>query len=176
MVASLIGFFVIPTDLEIEIFSITLTQWRIYIVLVCFTNFFNFVVCAVLLSESPKFLLAMGRTEETLSVLQRMYAVNTKGTRDVRQIKHITFNLQFELCRVIVFLSFNCRLQSYPVKDLIPETTGNKLSATKGCLGILKLIWHQTKPIFVAPYVDTTLKLSYILFVLFFIGNGTFLW
>lgn len=60
--------------------------------------------------------------------------------------------------------------------NLVAETTGTKLSATKGFVGILKLIWNQTKPIFMHPYADTTAKLCYMIFVLFFIGHGTFLW
>lgn len=62
------------------------------------------------------------------------------------------------------------------MKIVIPEITGNKLSAAKGFVAISKLVWMQTKPIFVAPYVDTTIKLCYMSFVLFFVEKGTFLW
>lgn len=79
---------------------------------------------------------------------------------------------------VLIFFElyyFYCS-QSYPVKSVIPEITGQKLSATKGFIAISKLIWAQTKPIFVAPYGATTLKLSYMIFILFFVEKGTFLW
>lgn len=98
MVASTIGMIVIPTDWEIEIFTITLTQWRIYILLVCLTNLFNFMLCTLLLSESPKFLLSQGKTNETLDILQRMFTMNTKQPRDVRT----------KLLPYIAFTSLKC--------------------------------------------------------------------
>lgn len=47
---------------------------------------------------------------------------------------------------------------------------------TKTFINILKLVWNQTKPIFIAPYLDSTVKLCFIVFTLFAIGHGIMLW
>lgn len=62
------------------------------------------------------------------------------------------------------------------MKALKQEATGNNLAAAKGFASVLKLIWNQTKPIFVPPYLDSTAKLCYMTFVLFAIGHGAFMW
>lgn len=64
----------------------------------------------------------------------------------------------------------------YPVEHLIPEAVGNSLLATKGFLNILRLVWNQTKPIFMPPYLDSTVKLWFLMFTLFAIGHGLTLW
>lgn len=66
--------------------------------------------------------------------------------------------------------------QTFPVKDLYEEPTGTALSDVSGCFGILKLVWNQTWPLFKAPHVGNTLKLCYLMAVLFSVGHGTFMW
>ena len=63
-------------------------------------------------------------------------------------------------------------IQGYPVYCLMPETSATDLTATKGFMNILKLVWNQTKPIFVPPYLDSTVKLCFMVFTLF--GNEFF--
>lgn len=83
MIASVLGMLLIPMDWKIDFYWLYLSPWRLYIIVVSFTNLFNFLACALLMSESPKFLLAMGKMDSTLRVLRRMYAMNTKQPPDV---------------------------------------------------------------------------------------------
>lgn len=66
--------------------------------------------------------------------------------------------------------------QKYPVKDLMNENIGTALSDVRGVVGILKLVWNQTWPLFQRPHVASTFQLCYLMFVLFSIGHGTFMW
>ena len=66
--------------------------------------------------------------------------------------------------------------KQYPVQHLQHEESGNNLMATKGFLNILKLVWDQTKPIFIPPHLDSTVKLCFLVFVIFAIGHGILLW
>lgn len=66
--------------------------------------------------------------------------------------------------------------QKYPVQDIENVTMGNDLSSAKGIYGLFKLIIIQTKPIFQFPLFANTWKLCYIIFVLFSIGHGAFVW
>lgn len=55
-------------------------------------------------------------------------------------------------------------------------TLGNSISNAKGVGDFFRLVVEQTTPIFRKPMLANTLKLSYSLFVVFAISNGTFLW
>lgn len=66
--------------------------------------------------------------------------------------------------------------QSYPVKDIAREPLGNSLSNTKGFGSILRLIWNQTRAIFIHPHLANTLKLGYIIFCMFLFGHGMVNW
>lgn len=51
-------------------------------------------------------------------------------------------------------------------------SVGKKVTNTKGFVNMLKYVWNQTRPIFVPPQLDSTVKLCYIVFVLFATGQG----
>lgn len=62
------------------------------------------------------------------------------------------------------------------MKDIAHIPLGNKVDMGKGCCNIIRLLWSQTKPIFQRPLLSNTWKLCYIIFVVFSIGHGTFMW
>lgn len=95
ILASTIGMILIPMDWRIDAYFLILSPWRLFVIIVCLTNLFNFIACTLMLSESPKFLLAVGETDETLHVLQRMYSMNTKQPRDVSYSRAIQKHLAF---------------------------------------------------------------------------------
>lgn len=66
--------------------------------------------------------------------------------------------------------------QTFPVKDVWAESVGTHLSDVRGFGGILKLLWNQTWPLFVPPHLGNTIKLCYLMFLLFSVGHGTFMW
>lgn len=62
------------------------------------------------------------------------------------------------------------------MQDLIQERSGKNLKEVKGFCNIVKFVWDQTRPIFMQPHLENTLKISYIIFVVFAIGHGSFMW
>lgn len=66
--------------------------------------------------------------------------------------------------------------QKYPVKNIESVRLGNNLADARGFCGFLNLVVKQTKPIFQQPLLTNTWKLCYIIFVMFSIGHGTFMW
>lgn len=62
------------------------------------------------------------------------------------------------------------------MKSIANESLGNNLGNAKGFCSILRLLWCQTKPIFIQPHLKNTWKLSFIIFVIFSIAHGTFQW
>lgn len=74
----------IPMDWSFYIFSLEYKPWRFFLTCTSIINLINAIVFS-LLPESPKFLLAMGRKEEALDVLSRVYAINTGQSKKVSQ-------------------------------------------------------------------------------------------
>lgn len=62
------------------------------------------------------------------------------------------------------------------MNDIAREPLGNSLSNTKGCFQILRLIWNQTRAIFIDPHLANTLKLCFIIFFMFLFGHGMVNW
>ncbi|XP_055305410.1 synaptic vesicle glycoprotein 2A-like [Sitodiplosis mosellana] len=143
----LLAWVIIPMEWEWNLFDcMKISPWRIYLLLSSLLNGINFL-CLYQLPESPKFLLSISRKNETLNVLKRMYSIN-----------------------------MNIDKQTYPIKDLVTEPTGIALSKVRGIYGISNLVWNQTWPLFKRPNVGSTFQLCYLMFVLFSIGHGTFMW
>lgn len=62
------------------------------------------------------------------------------------------------------------------MKDIVREPLGNSLSNTQGFGSILRLIWNQTRAIFMHPHLANTLKLCFIIFFTFLFSHGMVNW
>lgn len=79
----LMGLFIMPRQWQFSLFGIMLIRpWRMYILISSCTSALAFVAIS-LLPESPKFELVMGRKEEALAILRRVYAANGLGSKEV---------------------------------------------------------------------------------------------
>lgn len=56
------------------------------------------------------------------------------------------------------------------------DTSGNNIADIKGIFGIFELIWKQTSPLFMKPHLGPTVKLCYLMVVLFSVGQGQVVW
>lgn len=56
------------------------------------------------------------------------------------------------------------------------EPKRTTLSEVHGIHGMAKLVWNQTWPLFQQPHAKNTFKLCFLMFVLFSIGHGSFMW
>ncbi|XP_034250429.1 synaptic vesicle glycoprotein 2B-like isoform X2 [Thrips palmi] len=96
--------------------------------------------------ESPKFLLAVGRREEALAVLRRVYAVNTgKDDFPVRELTEDT-------------------------SSVMANTTDRSF------LALMKIVWEQTAPLFRPPYLLHTFLVCFIQFGNIASASGLLMW
>ncbi|XP_055295579.1 synaptic vesicle glycoprotein 2C-like [Sitodiplosis mosellana] len=137
---------IVPMDWSFYIFTLEYKPWRFFLTCTTIINLISAIVFTFM-PETPKFLAAVGRKEEAVKVLSRMYAINTGEPKE-----------------------------KYPVKSIENVTIGNNLSDAKGICDFLSLVIEQTKPVLQKPLFTNTWKLCYIILVMFSIGHGTFMW
>lgn len=167
-----LAWFIIPMNWEVLIFGLKFTPWRLFLICSSMLNVMNFIFM-LLLPESPKFLLSMDKKEETLEVLRTMYRINSGERKEVPSSYYFKYsNFLDKLLITLLFLIG----QMFPVERLESEATGRNIADVKGIGGMFRLIWHQTWPLFVKPHLGPTLKLCYLMFILFSIGHGTLMW
>lgn len=82
----LIARFLLAKEWKLFIFGMKFSEWRIYLLA---GNTLNFLVLllVLLLPESPKFLVSVGRKADALGVLKLIYATNTGSSRDVSETR-----------------------------------------------------------------------------------------
>lgn len=74
--ASAFAWAIIPSNLQFALFGMLFKPWRIYLMFASTVHLATFCMITWL-PESPKFLISMGRTDETIVAMRRIYAANT---------------------------------------------------------------------------------------------------
>ncbi|GAB0098019.1 hypothetical protein DMENIID0001_137090 [Sergentomyia squamirostris] len=136
--------------LDFSMIGITYKPWRLFLVVCGLPNLF----CAISffwLPESPKFILAQGHQTDTINILQRIYSINTKKSRETLKI-----------CAII-----------HEEESLSSQKDSEQ--NTKSVLRVLRSIYNQTAPIFMGDHLRKTLIACTLQFWMFFTGHGLYL-
>lgn len=144
---SLMGLFIMPRTWEFSLFGwMVIRSWRIYIFISSCSSAFAFVAFCFL-PESPKFMLAMNRPDEAVRILSLVYERNGMGPR-----------------------------YEYPVKSIALETIGSRLTDVRGIGGMLRMVWHQSRPLLEREHIGNVLMLCFLTFSLFIVAHGFYFW
>lgn len=102
--SSIVGMIFIPMNWSFNFIFIKFTPWRLYIIVIAFVNLTN-TIASFFLPETPKFLLAMNESKEAIQVLQMMYRINTKNSKEVRTFQYLNriFFIKNSICSLIQF-------------------------------------------------------------------------
>lgn len=146
MYQAIVGWFIMPMTWEISIFGLLYKPWRLYILTSSLINAISFIIL-LFLPESPKFMLAMGKNDKALEILQSVYSINTGKTK-----------------------------KSFPVQEISLESIGSNLSEVHGFKNIVLTVWKQTWPLFRAPHLINMLCLCYLSCTLYIVSHGVYLW
>ncbi|KAG8264358.1 hypothetical protein J6590_014646 [Homalodisca vitripennis] len=145
--SSLVGWLTLTAVWEIDIWFVIFKPWRLFYLICGLPG----CVCAVLyyiISESPRFMINRGRTEETMMVLQKIYKFNTGNSAKSYPVLFVTMDSE----------------------EVEPPVQG------KGALGMLKHIYDQTSPLFKKPHVKNLILCVILMFVAFLSMNSILLW
>ncbi|XP_055842579.1 uncharacterized protein LOC129909530 [Episyrphus balteatus] len=137
---------------DVPLLDIEYKPWRMYILVIGLLG----LVCGLSLfyiPESPKYLISIGREEEVIEILRKMYSTNTGNPRE-----------------------------SFKVTSILPEVKEiRKLKVEeeeKGCAVkvLLRSMWNQTAPLFMKEHRRNTTVICFIIFWIFFTAHGLLMW
>ncbi|CAG9580138.1 unnamed protein product [Danaus chrysippus] len=142
-VVALFAYPILPLEFVywIDFLSIKYRSWRLLALVMS-------LPCAAtacllqLFHESPKFLVSIGKNEEALEVLKKIYACNSGKQANTFTVKKIVDKA---------------------------EQASEKES-------FFKTMWHQTAALFRPPLLKVTLKLFYLVTIIYMTGSGFILW
>ncbi|XP_018051675.1 PREDICTED: uncharacterized protein LOC108689428 [Atta colombica] len=119
IIPAAIAFAILPLDWHIDILGQDYDAWRIYL-LICSILPVIGLVTATMLPESPKYLMATGRSDAALKLLRRMYCMNTRQPADTFPIKALFVRQKTQLARPMLKESLErMRISLYNTKMLL---------------------------------------------------------
>lgn len=128
----LLGWMVFSDTVNISLFNdvVLLRSWNIFLFVTAIPSFIAFFLY-ILLPESPKFLMMVGKREEALKVFRTMFRFNIRNSTD-----------------------------QYPIRTLVDESKlnennqyGGKITPNRTNAQALKEGWQQIQPLFYPPFL-----------------------
>nr|CAD7447964.1 unnamed protein product [Timema bartmani] len=148
-----LAWLIIPQTWAWELPWITYRSWRLFVIVTALPGLITVLYMGRVLPESPKYLLATGRSQEALDILRRIYADNSGEPPESYPVLSVTIDGS--------------------VSELpSPLGLGKKNSA----LDVMKSIWRQTAPLFVPPHLRNTTIACLFMFSVYACSNSLSLW
>ncbi|CAK9821737.1 Synaptic vesicle glycoprotein 2B [Anthophora retusa] len=137
VIPAVLGFLILPLPLDVNVFNRRYSAWRIYLLICSIVPVFG-LLTASMLPQSPKYLVEIGKTEEALRLLGRIYSVNKRKPTS-----------------------------TFPIKTLLVWETPAPLSRRsifKASAEKLRLACYNTKLLFSSPYLRPVAYLNFLQF------------
>ncbi|XP_058813431.1 synaptic vesicle glycoprotein 2B-like [Topomyia yanbarensis] len=149
-----IAFSIINQEWEFTVpyLDVVYRPWRLFLVVCGLPN----LVCAFTLlkfPESPKFVFTQGNPEKAIETIQWMHKLNTSGKESKLQIASI-------------------------LDENEPQQTKDRRSEENDSNGfrvLMKLVWDQTAPLFMSPYLNKTAIVCILQFGIYLSSNGLYM-
>ncbi|EDX02488.2 synaptic vesicle 2-related protein [Drosophila yakuba] len=137
---------ILPLRIETIVFGMRFSSWRVLLLANVSVSLLALAGITAL-PETPKYLLVQGRGDESLEILRNIFAQNSG--QDPAE---------------------------YPVKEVALESGGASLSDVHGFVDAVRLVWHQTVPLFHRTRLWHTLNICCTQFLIYFLAQGIFMW
>nr|XP_029716305.1 synaptic vesicle glycoprotein 2B-like [Aedes albopictus] len=149
-----IAFLVINQEWEFSIpfVNIVYRPWRLFLA-VCGLPSLLCGLALLKVPESPKFTFIQGNAEKSIETIKWMHKLNTRGKESALQIASI--------------------LEEADVQQT--KKHRDETSHTKGFAALMKLIWNQTAPLFMRPYLNKTTIICVLQFGIYLSSNGMYM-
>ncbi|XP_037938546.1 synaptic vesicle glycoprotein 2B [Teleopsis dalmanni] len=137
---------ILPLQIDTTVLGMKFSSWRILLMVNSALSIIA-VVGLYTIPETPKYILVQGDHDGALEVLRTIFERNTGRPRS-----------------------------HYAVKNIILETGGASLTDIHGFKDAVKMIWNQTIPLFYKERYLHTINICLIMFVVYGISQGLFMW
>ncbi|XP_053686953.1 synaptic vesicle glycoprotein 2B-like [Sabethes cyaneus] len=149
-----IAFSIINQEWEFTIpfLNVIYRPWRLFLVVCGLPN----LICAFTLlkfPESPKFVFNQGKPEKAIETIQWMHKLNTSGKESRLQIAAILDETEARQTK----------------------ERRNEINNTKGFCALMRLVWDQTAPLFMSPYLNKTTIVCVLQFGIYLSSNGLYM-
>ncbi|CAG9787451.1 unnamed protein product [Diatraea saccharalis] len=143
-----VSWLILPMEFyyPLPLLGIAYRSWRLLVV-ACALPYALGAVLLMFYPDSPKFLNAVGRLEECLEVVKKIYSVNQCKPKE-----------------------------SFEVKTLISDNQNNKKENNRGIMTLLHSVREQTLPLFKKPLLPWTCLTCFVQFGIFATTNGFYVW
>lgn len=136
----------------IPIIDVMFRPWKLYLVVCSLPSLLSYLAL-IILPESPKFVLSHGKQQEAIDILEKINRWNNGG----KSAKPLNIG---EIHEEIEAIENRKKLLQYK---------GSRFY-------ILKSMWSQTAPLFMPPYLSTTMLACTIQFGIYATSNGMYMW
>ncbi|KAH8367747.1 hypothetical protein KR084_002322, partial [Drosophila pseudotakahashii] len=137
---------ILPLRIETIVLGMRFSSWRVLLLANVSVSLLALMGISTL-PETPKYLLVQGRGDRSLDILRTIFAKNSGRSP-----------------------------AEYPVKEVALESGGASLSDVHGFVDAVRLVWHQTVPLFHRDRLWHTLNICSIQFLIYFLAQGIFMW
>lgn len=137
---------ILPLRIETIVLGMRFSSWRVLLLANVSVSLLALVGISTL-PETPKYLLVQGRGHESMEILRTIFATNSGRDR-----------------------------AEYPVREVALESGGASLGDVHGFLDAVRLVWHQTVPLFYRSRLWHTLNICITQFLIYFLAQGIFMW
>ncbi|XP_055586751.1 synaptic vesicle glycoprotein 2B-like [Uranotaenia lowii] len=137
--------------LDMPLIDIVYRPWRLFLVFCAVPSLLG-ALSLLWLPESPKYILNQeSSSTQTIAIVEKVHRINS-GSKAAS-------------------LGFQKIVHDNPEE----QQSQAYLKHTNGVLGFLKLVWNQTAPLFMKPYLWKTLLVCTLQFGTFYTGQGSFM-
>lgn len=139
-------------EFYVPIFDIVYKPWRLFMIVCAIPSILSYLALMIL-PESPKFMLSQGNQQEAIKILEQINRWNNGG----KAAKSLGIEEIYE------------EAESIEIRLRQQEQKMEKFSW-------LKSMWTQTAPLFMRPYLRTTILSCTLQFGVYATSNGFYMW
>ncbi|XP_055618855.1 synaptic vesicle glycoprotein 2B-like [Toxorhynchites rutilus septentrionalis] len=140
-----------PWDLPIPLLGIVYRPWRLFLA-ICGLPGFVSAVALLKFPESPKFVFSRGNTEHAIDIIHQIQCMNSNNKEQIPRLNGIIDDLEIQQSKIHLA----------------------EMNNSNGFHALMKLVWKQTAPLFMEPYMGRTVIMCFLQFGMFLTAHGMY--
>lgn len=140
-----------PWELPIPLLGIVYRPWRLFLAICGLPGFIS-ALALMKFPESPKFVFSRGDTEGAIDIIHRIQRMNSNNSEQSPKWHTIVDDSEMQQSKIQLA----------------------EMNSSKGFYALMRLVWHQTAPLFMSPYMGRTVIMCFLQFGTFLTAHGMY--